>query len=127
MTITGVHHINIQAGSIEQYNKTIEFYRDILGLPIIRTWGEGNAMIDAGNTLIEIMTKPKETHLEGILDHFALAADDTDGIIERIRSAGYEITVEPKDIAIPSNPPFPARIAFCIGSCREIIEIFQEK
>ncbi len=127
MTITGVHHINIQAGSIEEYNKTIEFYRDILGLPIIRTWGEGNAMMDAGNTLIEIMTKPKETHLEGILDHFALAADDTDGIIERIRSAGYEITVEPKDIAIPSNPPFPARIAFCIGPCREIIEIFQEK
>ena len=127
MKITGVHHINVQAESVEQYNKTLEFYHNILGMPILRTWGEGNAMLDAGNTMIEIITKPKETHLQGVLDHFALAANDTDGIIEKIRNAGYEITVEPKDIAIPSNPPFPARIAFCIGPCREIIEIFQEK
>ena len=39
----------------------------------------------------------------------------------------FIVTVEPKDICIPSNPPYPARIGFCIGPVGEEIEFFQEK
>ena len=39
----------------------------------------------------------------------------------------YPITVEPKDIVIPSQPEFPVRVAFCNGPVGEEIEFFQEK
>ena len=44
--------------------------------------------------------------------------------VEAVRKAGYEITMEPTDNCIPSNPPYPARIAFCIGPVGEEIEFF---
>ena len=44
-----------------------------------------------------------------------------------VREAGYEVFIEPKDIVITSEPPFPARIAFCRGPLQEEIEFFQEK
>jgi len=57
----------------------------------------------------------------------AFAVKDVDACVEAVRAAGYEITVEPNDIVIPSNPPLPARIAFCIGPVGEEIEFFCEK
>ena len=47
------------------------------------------------------------------LRRLAFAVKDVDACVEAVRAAGYEITVEPNDIVIPSNPPLPARIAFC--------------
>ena len=47
--------------------------------------------------------------------------------MEAVKAAGYEVFIEPKDIVIASNPPFPARIAFCRGPLGEEIEFFQEK
>ena len=44
-----------------------------------------------------------------------------------VREAGYEVFIEPRDIVIASEPPFPARIAFCRGPLQEEIEFFQEK
>ena len=44
-----------------------------------------------------------------------------------MRTAGYEVFIEPKDIQIQSDPVFPARIAFCRGPLGEEIELFQEK
>ena len=59
--------------------------------------------------------------------HFALKTDDVDGCVKAVREAGYPITVEPKDIVIPSQPEFPVRVAFCNGPTGEEIEFFQEK
>jgi len=58
------------------------------------------------------------------LRHLALDVDDTDAWVEAVRKAGYEITMEPTDICIKSDPPYPARIAFCIGPVGEEIEFF---
>ena len=44
-----------------------------------------------------------------------------------LRAAGYKITMEPTDIVIGSTPPYPARIAFCIGPVGEELEFFCEK
>ena len=43
------------------------------------------------------------------------------------KKAGYEVFIGPKDICIPSDPEFPARMAFCYGPLGEKIEFFQEK
>ena len=56
-----------------------------------------------------------------------LPYDDVDGIIDKIRAAGYEVFIEPNDIVIPSVPEFHARMAFCYGPLGEEIEFFREK
>ena len=50
-----------------------------------------------------------------------------DECIRRVREAGYQVTVEPKDVVIPSEVPFALRVAFCVGPLGEEIEFLQEK
>jgi predicted nucleic-acid-binding Zn-ribbon protein len=63
----------------------------------------------------------------GIIRHFALATEDVDTCVEKLKAAGYKVFVEPKDIVIPSNPEYKARIAFGRGPLGEEIEFFQER
>ena len=125
--ITGIHHIALKCCGIDEYNKTVEFYHDILGLPIARTWGEGEnsgIMLDTGAGLFEIFANATDRPTMGALRHIALAVEDTDACVDAVRAAGYEITMEPCDICIGSVPPYPARIAFCIGPVGEEVEFF---
>ena len=123
--ITGIHHVNMKYRD-GQYTEVLHFYRDILHLPLARSW-DGGMMFAAGNSKIEL-TRTEDGDLpQGVIRHFALAADHIDEMIEEIRSAGYPITKEPKDICIPSVPPLPARIAFCTGPLGEEIELFDEQ
>ena len=125
--ITGIHHIALKCCGIDEYKKTVEFYHDILGLPIARTWGEGEnsgIMLDTGAGLLEIFANASDRPGMGALRHIALAVEDTDVCAEAVRAAGYEITMEPCDICIASVPPYPARIAFCIGPVGEEVEFF---
>ena len=39
--VKGIHHIALKCCGVEEFNKTVGFYRDILGLPVVRTWGSG--------------------------------------------------------------------------------------
>jgi len=126
-TISGIHHVALKACGKEAFDKTIEFYRDILGLSLVRTWGEGKevaAMLACGNNLLEIFANGDERFYEGALRHIAFEVDNVDECVERVRNAGYEITTEPVDICISSNPPYPARIAFCTGPIGETVEFF---
>ena len=128
--VTGIHHIALKACGLEQFQKTVSFYHDLLGLPVARTWGEGEnvgIMLDTGAGLIEIFANAVDAPGQGAVRHVALAVEDTDACVEAVRAAGYEITREPVDIVIGSVPPYPARIAFCIGPVGEEIEFFQLK
>lgn len=128
--ITGVHHIALKARGLEEFQKTVAFYHEILGMPIARTWGAGEnvgIMIDTGAGLLEIFANAPNHPGQGALRHLAFAVEDTDACTEAVRAAGYEITKEPTDIVIASQPPYPARIAFCIGPVGEEIEFFQAK
>ena len=128
--VTGIHHIALKACGLEQFRKTVSFYHDLLGLPVARTWGEGEnvgIMLDTGAGLIEIFANAVDAPGQGAVRHMALAVEDTDACVEAVRAAGYEITREPVDIVIGSVPPYPAQIAFCIGPVGEEIEFFQLK
>ena len=128
--ITGVHHIALKACGIEAFQKTIAFYHDILGLPIVRTWGKGEnigMMLSTGDAMLEIFANGTDLPGQGALRHLAFAVEDVDDCVNAVRAAGYEITIEPKDIVIASTPPYPARIAFCIGPVGEEIEFFKVK
>ena len=127
--IKGVHHIALKAKGLEQYRKTIEFYHEILQMPILRNWGDEQApaaMLSTGDALLEIFSDAPDELGAGALRHLAFAVEDTDACVKALRAAGYQITMEPTDITIPSEPPLPARIAFCIGPVGEEVEFFQE-
>ena len=128
--IKGIHHAALKCCGMGEYEKTVAFYRDVLKLPVKRSWGEGvksGIMLDTGAGLIEIFASGESRLETGSIRHFAFSVSDTDAVAEAVRRAGYAITDEPHDIVIPSEIPFPARIAFCIGPVGEEIEIFQEK
>lgn len=128
--ITGIHHLAIKCHGIEEFEKTVAFYRDILGLTFARSWGSGEGigmMLDTGAGMLEIFANAKDYPEASVVRHFAFDVEDTDACVEAVRAAGYEITEEPHDIVIPSDPPYPARIAFCIGPVGEAVEFFQVK
>lgn len=124
--VRGIHHVALKCRTPEQYEKTIAFYRDVLGMPVKRSWVTGT-MLDTGAGVMEIFNDAEDDLPQGMIRHFALDVPDTDACVKAVKEAGYEVFVEPKDICIPSDPPFPARIAFCYGPMGEEIEFFQEK
>jgi glyoxylase I family protein len=56
------------------------------------------------------------------ITHFAIATTDTRAAVERIREAGYEVTLEPRDVDLGN---LKATIAFFNGPSGEVIEFFQ--
>lgn len=127
--ICGIHHVALKCDGTAEFEKALHFYQDVLGLEPVRSWGEGEhagAMLSTGDGLLEIFASGKKLP-QGAIRHFALRTERVDDCIAAVQAAGYSITVEPKDIVIASNPPFPARIAFCTGPVGEEIEFFQEK
>ncbi len=126
----GVHHIALKAKGVAAFEKTMHFYTELLGMPLVRTWGSGEdlgAMVAIGNgSMMELFSNGPDELGAGAIRHMAFAVDDVDACVKAVRDAGYEITIEPKDIVIGSVPPLPARIAFCIGPCGEEIEFFCE-
>lgn len=123
--IKGIHHISLKCNK-EEADKVKEFYVDLLGLKLVRTWKDG-MMIDTGNGLIEIFTTGGGVKTTGAVCHFALETDDVDGMAARVKAAGYEVFKGPDDRVIPSTPEFPLRMAFCYGPLGEEVEFFMER
>ena len=105
--VQGVHHISIQAQGLQQMERTVAFYHEGLGMPILRRWGQGDH--------------------SALGDNFALATDQVDACIAVARQWGLEVTMEPQDKILPSQPPFPVRVAFFRGPAGERVELMQEK
>ena len=128
--IKGVHHIALKCMGVEAFEKTVQFYRDVLGLRVVRAWGEGEGsgiMLTTGDAMLEIFASGTDLPGQGAIRHFALATDDVDACVRAVEAAGSEVFIQPKDIVIASTPEFPARIAFCHGPVGEEIEFFQER
>ena len=128
--IKGTHHVSIKCKDMDEFQKEIKFYTETLGMLMIRTWRSDagfNAMINTGNSILEFSTSGKVSDVTGPLNHLALATDDVDLCVEKVRNAGYEVTIEPKDIVIKSCPEYPARIAFVKAPAGELIEFFCER
>ncbi len=126
----GFHHVAIRA---HDFDASVKFYTEAMGFEKKISWGEGKRraiMLDTGDgNYLEIFANgTDEPKPEGSIIHFALRTSDCDAAIERARAAGAQITVEPKDVEIPSEPhKTPVRIAFCKGPDDEIIEFFQNE
>ena len=123
--IKGLHHISMKCATKEEFEKAKSFYLDLLGFSIVRQWPQG-IMIDLGNTQLEIFCNGNGVKDLGAIRHMAFATDDVEEIVAKVKDAGYEVFIEPKDIVIDSEPEFHARMAFCFGPLGEQIEFFKE-
>jgi glyoxylase I family protein len=127
----GFHHVAIRC---RDFDKSVEFYTAVLGCVPKITWGDKPkraGMFDCGDgnyiELFERTDQPPASE-EGVLLHFALRTANTDEATARVRSAGFRITMEPKELDIPSKPfVAPVKISFCKGPDGEIIEFFQNE
>ena len=124
--VKGLHHISMKCGTEKEYEDVKAFYIDLLGFKLVREWPEG-MMIDFGNGMLEIFNNGDGIKTKGALRHLAFATDDVDGMVRKVKEAGYNVFIEPKDIVINSEPAYPARMAFCYGPLGEQIEFFQER
>lgn len=124
--VKGIHHVALKCCDEKEFEKTIGFYHDILGMPIVKSWN-GGAMLHTGAGVMEILMNAEERLGMGTIRHFALATDDTDACIAAVRAAGYKVLIEPKYLEIQSDPVYPVRIAFCEGPLGEEVEFFQER
>lgn len=124
--IKGIHHVSMKCVTGEEYTRVCAFYEGVLGLNAVRHWDNG-VMLDTGSGLIEVFRDGEQPMEKGVIRHFALATGDVDACVRAVKDAGYPVFIGPKEICIPSDPPFPARMAFCIGPLGEEIEFFQER
>lgn len=120
MPVKGLHHVSMKCDSEKELNIAVSFYRDLLGLTVTKEWHDG-VLLDTMNGMLEIFCNGGAIRELGAIRHFALEVSDTAGIADKVRSAGYTIFLEPKEIAVPSH----AIIAFCFGPLGEQIEFFQ--
>ena len=126
MGVTGIHHISMKCGTPEEFDRARDFYLNLLGFSVVREWPEG-IMIDSGCGLLEIFRNGPGIRTKGAIRHIAFSTDDVDGMIAKVKDAGYDVFIEPNDLIIRSEPAFHARMAFCHGPLGEEIEFFQEK
>lgn len=115
----------MKCGTAEEFERAKDFYINLLGLDVIREWPEG-IMIGCGNCALEIFNNGEGVRSLGAIRHIAFATNDVEEIVYKVKEAGYEVFIEPKDIVIKSDPEFHARMAFCFGPLGEQIEFFKE-
>lgn len=125
--IKGFHHTAIRSTN---FDASVRFYTEVLGLNVRITWGEGSnraAMIDAGDgNYVEVFERPAVELADSPILHFALRTDDCSAMTEIVRAAGMTVTMEPKELTIDSNVgPVLVKISFFTGPDGEIIELFE--
>ena len=121
--ISGMHHISMKCADKVQFEKAVTFYKDILGFTEERRWAEG-VMLQAGSARLEIFCNGEGIPELGAIRHFALETKNVDELAAKVKAAGYEVFIEPKNITIESQPPFHARMAFFYGPLGEQVELF---
>jgi glyoxylase I family protein len=126
----GVHHIALQTND---YEGTVTFYTDVLGCTLAHAWESGDrqlCLLDLGDgSHVEVIGQPPgtpapENAQQFPMLHLALRVDSVDEAIQRVRDAGYPVTLEPKDFDLGG---LEVRIAFFQGPNREVLEFFETK
>ena len=128
--ITGLHHISMKCKDPALFEKAVSFYKEILGFEEERRWAEG-VMLKSGGTesgaapaRLEIFCNGDGIRELGAVRHFALQTKMVDELAAKVEAAGYEVFIKPKNIVIPGNPEFHARMSFFYGPLGEQVELF---
>jgi glyoxylase I family protein len=125
----GFHHVALK---VHNFEAVVKFYQDVLGFKEKISWGQGDSrgiLLDTGDgNYVEVFAGGKPGPIpDGVIFHYAIRTTNLDAAVARARAAGAEVTMEPRNLDIPSNPVTPVRIAFIKGAAGESIEFFQNE
>jgi len=125
----GTHHVSLLTTDLQA---SLAFYKDVLGMESVAIFGTERRpihLLDIGDgTHLELFAPtpdvPAPPSQEAPYRHVALRVDDVRGAIERVRSAGRPVTVEPKDVVLDGRA---TTIAFFEGPGGESVEFFHQR
>ncbi len=129
-----VNHIAVY---VEDREKAVAFYRDVLGAEFLfqldnESDGIRIAMMNLGNMHIELLEIPEDksaivSAAKATLNHFAVNVDDIEAAVEHIKSKGC-VFEERGIYEVPhfGRPDLNLKVAFFHGINGERIELFQE-
>jgi glyoxylase I family protein len=127
----GLHHIAVQTRDLEE---SLRFYRDLLGMRVVTEGGPPDrriVLLDMGDGgCIELFEPTADSPAadspvaNDLVLHIALTTTDVHSAIDRVRRAGHEVTVEPRDSGLGE---LKATIAFFKGPNGEVIEFWQPR
>lgn len=139
MECKGLHHVAMSIQDRDVYDRTVKFYHEVLGLPVLRQWTKATrhiTMLDFGNTILEIVFGAEGSGT-GTIAHMAVnvsAPEDVDKMLERCLAAGCradrpatsaEVLTERED-GQKDGGTIHLRNGFCIGHAGELIEFYCE-
>ena len=125
----GTHHIAVQT---RDWAASLQLYQNVLGMKLVAEFGSPERkiiLLDTGDgSHIELFEPQPDTPAVDApaandpVAHFALTTTDTRVSLEHVRQAGYEVTLEPKNLTLDK---LDVTIAFFKGPNGEVIEFFQ--
>jgi len=124
-----MHHVALQT---RDWDASLRLYCEVLGMNIVAEFGSPErkiVLVDMGDGSHLELFQPttstprgETTPNEHPLMHIAIATTDTRAAIERVRQAGFPVTMEPKDLSLAG---MNVTIAFFKGPNGEVLEFFQ--
>ncbi len=134
MSMAGLHHVGMFVRDRDVYERTVAFYRDVVGLAPVRQWARPTrhiTMLDFGNGALLEIVQGAEGEGSGVFAHIALAVDapeSVDAMLERCAARGCEVTQPAGTVEVTAEGgrTFRFRNGFCRGPAGESLEIFCE-
>lgn len=135
MGVTGLHHVGMFVQDSGVYERTVTFYREVIGLAPVRQWSSPPrhiTMLDFGNGGLLEIVRGAEGEGSGVFAHIALALgapEDVDAMLERCAAWGCEVTRPAGTVEAAeegSGRIFRFRNGFCRGPAGESLEFFCE-
>ena len=130
-----MHHVGMAVQNREIYERSVEFYRNVLGFSVKRRWASPPrhiTMLDMGNGILEIVLGAEGTGT-GTFAHLAVGVetpDMVDVVLERCRAWGCIVTRPAGTVEAvkygENGRSFRFRNGFCTGPAGEQLEFFCE-
>ncbi len=123
----GFHHVALRAVDFEA---SLKFYTEGLGMKYYSGWGEGNgriAMLDLGDGgILELFAGGEGEAVNNRYIHFAMKVDDVDAAYEVAIKAGATPKSAPKVVPLNSAPvKMTLNCGFVYGPSGEELEFFR--
>lgn len=76
---------------VRDFDRALAFYRDLIGLPVLRRSGTDDAPIFYWLPGVQLakQSEPPGDQLYGVFDHIGLAVENIEAICARLDAAGY--------------------------------------
>lgn len=92
--------------TVEDYDQALEFYRDVLGLPVVQAWDEptgSGAILDAGRATLELLSVAQAELVDTVEVgkrvagpiRLALEVEDSERTAKALVAGGAELIAEP--------------------------------